>query len=141
MESAGRDIDALAAGVRRYFDERPSDVLAAYIFGSRARGTARATSDLDVAILRARPTARGFQGLPLDLETQLEAALGLPVQVVDLAAAPADLVHRVLRDGRLVVDRDPARRIAFEVQRRNEYFDLLPILRQYRRPAQPARSG
>jgi hypothetical protein len=40
--------------------------------------------------------------------------------------APADLVHRVLRDGRIVFDRDPPARIRFEVRRRNEYFDLAP---------------
>ncbi len=41
----------------------------------------------------------------------------------------------MLRDGILVVDRDPSRRIEFEVRRRNEYFDLLPVLREYRRAA------
>jgi hypothetical protein len=59
--------------------------------------------------------------------------LGCPVQVVALNRASADLVHRVLRDGRLVLDHDPAARIRFEVRRRNEYFDLAPIRRLYRR--------
>jgi len=40
----------------------------------------------------------------------------------------------VLRDGRLVVDRDRSARIAFEVRTRNEAFDLEPILRRYRAP-------
>jgi hypothetical protein len=31
------------------------------------------------------------------------------------------------------VDRHPAARLRFEVQRRNEYFDLEPIRRLYRR--------
>ena len=47
--------------------------------------------------------------------------------------APVDLVHRILRDGRLLVERDRSARIAFEVRARNEYFDLLPMLRLYRR--------
>jgi hypothetical protein len=34
-----------------------------------------------------------------------------------------------------VFERDRARRIRFEVARRNEYFDLEPIRRQYRRAA------
>ncbi|MEO8182524.1 MAG: hypothetical protein ABI895_27115 [Deltaproteobacteria bacterium] len=33
--------------------------------------------------------------------------------------APADLVHRILRDQRLLLDRDPALRIRFEVAARN----------------------
>lgn len=50
-----------------------------------------------------------------------------------LNGAPADLVHRVLRDGVLVHEADRSGRIRFEVAKRNEYFDLLPILRRYRR--------
>jgi len=40
----------------------------------------------------------------------------------------------VLRDGRLVLDRDPSVRIQFEVRTRNEAFDLEPILHRYRAP-------
>ena len=58
--------------------------------------------------------------------------LGVPVQVVALNHAPVDLVHRVLRDGKLLVDRDPSARIRFEVRARNEFFDLKPILDRYR---------
>ena len=59
--------------------------------------------------------------------------MGRPVEVVVLNTAPADLVHRVLRDGILVLDRDRPARIRFEVQSRNEYFDLAPLRRLYRR--------
>jgi len=33
----------------------------------------------------------------------------------------------------LLLDRDRAARIRFEVRARNEYFDLLPTLNRYRR--------
>jgi hypothetical protein len=46
--------------------------------------------------------------------------------------APADLIHRILRDGKLLLEADKSCRIAFEVRARNEYFDLLPILQRYR---------
>ena len=53
--------------------------------------------------------------------------------MVVLNSAAADLVHRVLRDGVIVLDRDRAARIRFEVHARNEYFDLAPLRRLYRR--------
>jgi len=53
---------------------------------------------------------------------------------VVLNDAPVDLRARVLRDGRLLLDRDRAARIAFEVRTRNEAFDLEPILARYRAP-------
>ena len=87
----------IEARLREYLQADAPDVVAAYLFGSVARGTARATSDIDVGILLARPPAT-LADLPLDLEADLERTLGHPVQIVVLNAAPPDLVHRVLRD-------------------------------------------
>ena len=61
------------------------------------------------------------------------------MQIVVLNTAPVDLVHRVLRDGHLLLDRDRGRRIRFEVKARNEYFDLQPVLARYRAGRSPAR--
>ena len=126
---------------RRQLEERVTEELASaddrlvavYLFGSVARGTDSSSSDVDVGILlRAAPTGE-INDLRFVLEGDLERALGRRTQVVILNNAPPDLVHRVLRDGRLLLDRDRAARIRFEVRARNEYFDLLPILNRYRR--------
>jgi predicted nucleotidyltransferase len=82
-------------------------------------------------ILAAGPP-RSVEEYPFDIAPELERALGVPVDVVVLNGAPADLVHRVLRDGALVYEGDRAARVAFEVQARNEYFDLAPVLTRYR---------
>jgi predicted nucleotidyltransferase len=107
-------------------------IAAAWLFGSVARGTARPDSDVDVGVLYLHDPPRTLAGLGLDLEGDLETALGLPVQIVVLNRAPADLIIRVLRDGKLLVDRDRSRRLQFEVRSRNEYWDLEPYLRLYR---------
>jgi predicted nucleotidyltransferase len=108
-------------------------IAAAYLFGSMARGTARPDSDVDVGILYSKDPPKTLLGMGFILEADLESALGLPVQLVVLNYAPVDLIVRVLRDGKLLVDRDRSRRIRFEVQSRNEYWDLEPYLRLYRR--------
>jgi hypothetical protein len=120
--------------LRACLRDAPPGVVCAYLFGSEARGEARAGSDVDVAVLYEPAPAARLDAGPLDLEGQLERALGRPVQLVVLNAAPADLVHRVLRDGRVLLDRDRAARIRFEVARRNEYFDLAPIRQRFRHP-------
>jgi predicted nucleotidyltransferase len=124
--------DALVTALRRRLESEPA-VIAAWLFGSEARGTATAASDVDVAILTGAPPPRTLEELPLDLEADLETATGRRVQVVVIDRAAADLVHRVLRDGVLLVDRDRPRRVRFEVAARNLYFDMAPIWRACRR--------
>lgn len=114
------------------------DVAAAYLFGSVARGEAGPRSDVDVGVLMAasagetRVTLASLRG---DLQEELQRAAGRPVDLVILNHAAPDLVHRVLRDGVLLVERDPQARVRFEVRARNEYFDLLPYLKRYREAA------
>jgi hypothetical protein len=109
-------------------------IAAAWLFGSVARGTARPDSDVDVGVLyrEAPPRTLAGVGRVFGLEEDLAEATGLPIQVVNLNQAPVDLIVRVFRDGKLLVDRDPLRRIEFEVSSRNEYWDLEPYLRLYR---------
>lgn len=109
------------------------DVLCAYLFGSTARGEAGARSDLDVAVLLADEPPPTLEGLRGDLADDLTEATGQPVDLVILNRAPADLVHRILRDGVLILERDAEALIRFETASRNEYFDLLPHLQRYRR--------
>lgn len=126
-------VPGIADRLRDHLARAPGDVLAAYLFGSHARGTAREQSDVDVALLLTRAPAPTLMAQPFAIEDELRGLLGRTVQVVILNTAPPDLVHRILRDGALLIDRDPAARIRFEVRARNAYFDLRPFLERYRR--------
>jgi predicted nucleotidyltransferase len=129
------DANDLKGGVSDFFSDerRQANLAAVYIFGSAARGSARPDSDVDVGILYQHPPPATLAGQPFELAAELSAALGRTVDVVAMNGAPVDLVKRILRDGVLAVERDRAARVAFEVRARNEYFDLLPFLRLYRR--------
>lgn len=124
---------ALERKVRDVVESASDEVLAVYLYGSRARGTASPESDVDLGVLLRSAPPPSLHSVARDLEGALERAVKIPVEVVVLNAAPADLVHRVLRDGVLLLDRDRSARIRFEVQSRNEYFDLAPLRRLYRR--------
>ena len=76
------------------------DVQLALVFGSRARGTATATSDVDVAVNAAGADL-------LDLTARLSKATGMEVDVVDLAHAGVPLLARIVREGILVHEARP----------------------------------
>ncbi len=117
----------------RYFASTRAEVLSAYLFGSHARGSHGDDSDVDVALLFTPQTqAKRLIGPLSQVRGDIERLLEVTVDVVDLRSAPVDLVHRVLREGVLLLDRDPEERAAYEVAARNAYFDLLPYIEAYR---------
>ncbi len=126
-------VTTVAEKIQQFFQEDSQDIACVYLFGSEARGTARDDSDVDIAVLYTTNPPSTLEGLGLELEGDLEQYLSRPVDLVVLNRAPVDLVHRVLRDGILVFERDASARIRFEVKARNEYFDLLPFLHRHRR--------
>ena len=73
-----------------------TEVRAAYLFGSRARGSHISTSDVDIAVAFAPATSAWHE---IELQEQLAVQLAMPVQVVDLARAGSHLVKVVYREG------------------------------------------
>jgi predicted nucleotidyltransferase len=102
--------------------DRP-EVIAAFLFGSQARGSAGPLSDVDVAILHPDGLdARGRLDLHLHLAAAAGAALSTgEVDVVLLNGAPPLLRDRVLRDAVVLIDRDPAVTLRFREQTAREY--------------------
>ena len=135
------DPAATSAQLRSFFEADARGAIAVYLFGSVARGEAGAKSDVDLGVLFATDPPAKLDAPQFALEAELGRLLRAPVQVVALNRASADLVHRVLRDGRLVLDRDRAARIRFEVRLRNQYFDMAQVRALYRRYKAPAPSG
>ena len=127
--------DGIKQAIQEILQRHAEELACAYLFGSFARGEEKPGSDLDLAILYRETPPATLAGLGLDLADALSSRLRLPVDVVVLNRASPDLVHRVLRDGILVLETDRAARVRFEVKKRSEYFDVLPYLREYRRHA------
>jgi len=124
--------------LRSFFETDHHGALAVYLFGSRARDASGPQSDVDLALLYSEPpTSQTLDSLPLLLKGDLEELLGLAVDVVVLNTASPDLCHRVFRDGIVLLDRDRRFRLRFEVKKRNEYLDFLPVLQLYRRYPKP----
>lgn len=106
------------------------EVRFAYLFGSQARGGAGPKSDVDVAIALSPDTA--IARVWMDVSADLARALApREVDCILLNASPPGLRFVVVRDGRVVLERDAAARRAFEVATRREYWDLEPWRRRH----------
>lgn len=117
------EIEASIAAVREALlaDER---IGAALLFGSAAKGVARAASDLDVALLaRSAQAAASLDADYLDLLGRLVRAAERDVHLVLLDRADPVLARQAFLGARVLFDRDPSR-TADALQRiLLQYFD------------------
>ena len=125
--------NSITSVLQEILQRHAEELACAYLFGSYARGEEKQGSDVDLAILYRETPPATLEGLGLDIADALSARLKRMVDVVVLNRASPDLVHRILRDGILVLETDRAARVRFEVKKRSEYFDVLPYILEYRR--------
>ena len=130
-ENLESQLHALLAGA-------PPEYLVVYLFGSQARGEARPDSDVDLAFWRDSASAPTLEEQPYGYAAQLGQALGKEVDLIELNRASPDLVHRVLRDGKLLLERDRSARIRYETAARRTYLDMAPVRARYRKARKSA---
>jgi predicted nucleotidyltransferase len=121
----------LVESLRGCLGARP-EILEAYLFGSRARGSSQPHSDVDVAVY-LDPDYRPDSpfGYAAELTADLVALLhSNDVDVVVLNRAPPLLYHRVLRDGLRLFARDARATTTREGRALSRYCDYVPHLRK-----------
>ena len=103
----------------------------AFIHGSRARGTAKAGSDLDVAAW-----------FPADAPQIFEVPMPPGVDLLVLNRAPLEMAGRIALEGVLLFDDDPPARVRWVATTRKIYFYELPrIMRSHHEFLESARRG
>ncbi len=131
-------METVAARVGGYFEAaRPTGVVAAYLFGSHARGTAHRESDVDVAVLMdyevfSERGARAREALRLCTEL-VAATHSNRVDVVVLNDAPPELAAGVVSRGRPLYCTDEAADHAFVRTALLRHADIRPFLDRTRR--------
>lgn len=111
--------------------ERYPEIIAAYLFGSRATDQDRPESDWDVALLLKPDSETEFDYL--GFKVALEKALQRDVDLVILNNAGAPIKHQVRRDGKVIFDRDPQKRTDWEIRSRKMYQDFIHLHAIYMR--------
>jgi len=103
------------------------DVL--YLFGSRAKGSARAGSDVDLAVLLGEQTDRErYFDLKRRLAAEFSAVAGDSVDVLILNETPLHVTYEAVAPRMILYEHDAAHWVEFEVQAVSRYFDFRPLL-------------
>jgi predicted nucleotidyltransferase len=126
-------VSELHEKIRRALEAGPS-IRLAILFGSRARGTARPDSDIDLAIVPA-DSALSLAEEDL-LAASIEAASGLAVDLVRLDRADGALRWRVARDAVVLISNPANEAARFLARAGIEHDELreleMDAMRRYR---------
>jgi predicted nucleotidyltransferase len=95
--------------------EKRSDVVFAYLFGSRTKGYTSKNSDWDVAVFFSEPPEKSSRWREFEPEAELSRAFGETAQVIVLNTELSPVFgFEILKHGILLLDRDEELRIDFE---------------------------
>ena len=99
------------------------EIIAAYVFGSRAMGKGKKASDVDIALLLDDREASNFPYL--EFKVTLERALNKNVDLIILNQAGEILKHQVRKYGKTIYESNPKMRKQWEILSRKLYQDFL----------------
>jgi predicted nucleotidyltransferase len=111
--------------------EAEPEILAAYLYGSAARGEPAA--DLDVALLLKAPTLESSRLEALAARLQAEGApVGPPIDLRVLWGAGPRFQVTVLKEGRVLFERDRDQRLESEAMLMSRWADFKPTWERLR---------
>jgi predicted nucleotidyltransferase len=110
--------------------EGDEKILAAYLFGSRAREITAGGGDIDIAVLLSA-IPQNLLEYYLHLHNRLSEILGDNLHLIILNIAPPLLKHQVIKGGIPIFTRSERSRILFEASAQCEYLDFQRAIKRY----------
>jgi hypothetical protein len=108
-------------------------LIAAYLFGSHAKGRPHPLSDIDIAYLLDKnllPPKK--ESIEKNLYKSLATCLKTDeISFVNLSEAPPSIKFAAISTGTLLFCSDDSERIAFEQKTMTQYFDTKPLRDEY----------
>jgi len=99
------------------------EIIAAHLFGSRASGEGKKTSDVDIALLLDDREANNSPYL--EFKVTLERVLNKNVDLIILNQAGEILKHQIRKYGKIIYESNPKMRKQWEILSRKLYQDFL----------------
>ena len=121
----------LESDIRRIIDyfKSKDEISALYVFGSAAHGKETAESDIDIAVLinDRKKGVKTYESLAKTYYAASPRLSSRPVDIVILNTASPFLKHRIIKTGKVLLDRNRKLRVRFTANAIIEYLDYKPI--------------
>ncbi|NOR14304.1 MAG: HigA family addiction module antidote protein [Candidatus Aminicenantes bacterium] len=112
--------------------QKDNHILFGYIFGSAAQGFTNRQSDIDVAVYLNQNLVKDTFEKRLQMIEKYQSILKKPVDVVILNEERSIFFKFVIiKEGKVVFERDHGQRVDFELRTMQEYYDYQPFLEAY----------
>lgn len=131
MEQKPFILENLTRNLKDFFQNQ-EEVLFCYLFGSFAYRNFSSKSDIDVAVYLDKRKCRDLFKKRLNLIAAISKSLKKETDIIilnDLTSVFFEYV--ILKEGKLIFERDKEKRIEFEMKTLNQYFDFKPIMERY----------
>jgi hypothetical protein len=105
--------------------QKDKDILFAYLYGSYAAGNTHIESDIDIAVyLKEKDTT-----FYLKKDNEFLSNNRFDIRILNVM--PLVLKFKVLKEGKLLFSNDEQKRIDFETEVIDRYFELKPYIDEY----------
>jgi predicted nucleotidyltransferase len=116
-------VETIASFLARY-----QGIYCVYIHGSFLTGGLFADIDLGLLLENLPENLVEYE---FETEIAIKSQVNFPVDVRVLNGAPGSFVQNVIRNGKVILDKNPNIRSDFESYSLRKYFDFAPFRRQY----------
>lgn len=108
-------------------------VIFSYLFGSRVKGYANKKSDWDIAVYFVKTSEKVSVWPAFELEAELSRALEENAQVTVLNDIDSPILgFEIIKDGILIIDKEPSLRMDFENRILRQYHDWQYFLKRHK---------
>jgi len=111
-------------------------ILFAYIFGSFI--SEDGFKDIDIGVFVSGVESESSLKMELKLESEIEEAIRIPVDIRVINNAPPSFVYNVFKAGIVIVDKNKSLRSDFEGMVYKKYFDFQHLRNEYLREIENA---
>lgn len=112
--------------------EQEKDILFAYLFGSTVQGKVNFESDVDLAVFFDAKKVRDSFKKRISLIEKVQSVLKRPTEAVVLNEIKSIFFKFVIiKEGKVIFERDHGQRIDFELKTMQDYYDFQPFIEEY----------